>query len=603
MKTIKAKQRKYENPWDLKSDKTVPLVPQFIFFFLMLVSLMLPNLIFSGVSWYDTLHIMKWAWTMVPVALISITGGVILAVYGTKRTDFRLDAFGAAWFALVIYVSIQPLWVNITGLSTYTKEWFFFATLFTAYVFCYNLFNGEKMLRIALWGSIVNASLNTVFAEILIRNLNEPFWFIMNVPGNYIGNTGQQEMFGLWLGIAVMNGIFLHTAYYALNKENPGKFTAVRRANIFFLAVNAWGLWNSTTRGGMIAMVLGVIVMALSIYRCGKSKRLIDELAAAAAVAALILIVTITAGKLFDVGRASSLVQKTGDMAVNFTKIGNRDQIWKSTFGVIKQYPVGGVGIGHYKWHYLNGQREAMNTDPDMRWQFTYWAHNEYLQWQAEFGVFGTFVLLVGGLLWLGCYINTLRQKKPMSDSVIWACSFVFLIGFDAIFSRPFHRIEIIIWLPLALAISNRFFMPKRLRIPMEKIEAAGRILGVLFVGTALLGLAYLLDGCIADKRMRAATLTNNAQLQRALIEKARESIMERDEAEVLLAKHLLVVANSTKNPEDMKAAELQLIKAYQVRPEAKQLVDIYNTAIRLNDEETRKKYYPLLERAISDQK
>ncbi len=60
--------------------------------------------------------------------------------------------------------------------------------------------------------------INVVFAELLIRNMNGPFPFIMNVPGNYIGNTGQQEMFGLWI-VAVMNEIYLNALIQKFSKD------------------------------------------------------------------------------------------------------------------------------------------------------------------------------------------------------------------------------------------------------------------------------------------------------------------------------------------------------------------------------------------------
>ena len=104
--------------WELLDGGPVSLVPRWIFYPLIFVSLALPNLIFSGVSWFDTLHIMKWAWAMVPVALISLIGGAILALYGAERTGFRLDIFGGVWFSLLAFVSLQPLWADIFARST-----------------------------------------------------------------------------------------------------------------------------------------------------------------------------------------------------------------------------------------------------------------------------------------------------------------------------------------------------------------------------------------------------------------------------------------------------------------------------------------------------
>ena len=248
------------------------LAPLWIFYPLVFISLALPNLIYSGADWFDTLHIMKWAWTMVPVALVSLIGGSMLALFGAERTGFRLDLFGAVWLGLLAFVSLQPFWCDIFAWSTYFKEWFFLASLLAAYIFCYNLFGSQAALRRVLWLANLNAAVNVVFAELLIRDMNDICPLIMNVPGNYIGNTGQQEMFGLWMAMAAMNGIYLHMVY-----SSPLCGCARRRlpmwANLFLLAFNSWGLWNSTTRAGMVALFTGTAALALTARNCREDGR------------------------------------------------------------------------------------------------------------------------------------------------------------------------------------------------------------------------------------------------------------------------------------------------------------------------------------------
>lgn len=216
------------------------LIPKFIFYFFVVFLLSIPNLIFSGPSWFDTLHIMKWTYTMVPIALLSIIGGVNLFVFGANRTNFELDFFGLIWFLMLSYITLQPLWVEITSWSTYLKEWYFFASLLSLYIFCYNLFKEEKYHKLVLWMANMAAAVNVLFAELLIRDLNAPFSFIMNVPGNYIGNTGQQEMFGLWIAMAVMNSIYLNTLYSS-DKTTSRTEKMLKYFNLLLLAFNSWG--------------------------------------------------------------------------------------------------------------------------------------------------------------------------------------------------------------------------------------------------------------------------------------------------------------------------------------------------------------------------
>lgn len=97
-------------------------------------------------------------------------GGSMLGIFGPERTDFKLDAFGLVWLLMLVYITVQPMWVNITSWSTYAKEWFFFATLWGAYLFCYNLFKDSGYHKVILWAANLNAAINIIFAELLIEN-------------------------------------------------------------------------------------------------------------------------------------------------------------------------------------------------------------------------------------------------------------------------------------------------------------------------------------------------------------------------------------------------------------------------------------------------
>ena len=576
---MKSKKFKQGADGGLLGSGSVPFVPSWIFYPLIFISLALPNLIYSGTGWFDTLHIMKWAWTMVPIALLSLIGGGMLAVYGSERTGFRLDLFGWIWLGLLAFVSIQPFWADIFSRSTYMKEWFFFATLLAAYIFCYNLFDSEKTLRCLLWLANLNAAVNIVFAELLIRDMNGIFPLIMNVPGNYIGNTGQQEMFGLWMAMAAMNGIFLHLAYFQMSD----KYKIYKYANMFMLAFVSWGLWNSTTRAGVLSLLTGIIILSTIIWNC-KPRRLLKQVGIASLIVIFMLVMNIATG-YFGWSRSYDFLNKTSDMFMSGGNIGGRREIWITSWNVVKEHPLAGVGLGHYKWHYLEGQREAFVTHPEMKWQFTFWAHNEYLQWLAEFGLFGALILLGAAVWWIWSFIQALRQKKDLSYSAIWGCCFVFLIWFDAIFSRPFHRIENVIWLSLAFALSNRQLLPESLSFTEIRHKVVYRLLGFFLAAVAVMGMVFLYSGCMADKDLRAAAQTTNASLQRYRIDQALKSSMERDEAGEQLAYHLLAVANVTKKPEDLAAGIMQLYKSFRTRPQAKQLMELLSLAQRTNNQ------------------
>jgi len=562
----------------------MPFFQKYLFYFLIMVSLCLPNIIFSGTSWFDTLHIMKWTFAMVPVAIISLVAGFMLLVYGPDPISFRIDLFGWIWLLLLGYISMQPLWIDLSSWSTYCKEWFFFASLAAAYILCYNFFRDRGCHRLVLWLANINAAANVIFAELLIRNLNAPFPFIMNVPGNYIGNTGQQEMFGLWMAMAVMNGIYLHIVYTREAHKSKKEILQIV-FNMAILALNAWGMWNSTTRGGILAMLTGTLIMSLIIFQTGDRKNL-KKLAQALLLVFFMLGMNLTLSDL-GFGRAlgpMGLIEKTTSIN-EISTIGKRTDIWKTGCSVIMAHPLKGVGIGQFKWHYLEGQRAAIKKNPDIKWQYTYWAHSEYIQWIAEFGI-GSLVFFAAAFWWLFNFIKKIMvDKKKIPSEAMWACAMVFLICFDAIFSRPFHRIEDVIWLSFAFALSNREILPVSFEWSEIRHSSIYRIFGVFMTIISIAGVAFLYTGLMGDQYMRRARETNNAALQAYLIDQALRMPMAKDEAEEQYAYHLIAVARATRKPEDWDKAIDQLYRSFTIRPQAKQLLELINIAQQTNNQ------------------
>ena len=71
------------------------------------------------------------------------------------------------------------------------------------------------------------------------------------VPGQE--NTAQQNMFGLWMAICVMSSVYLYIAY-ASTPDGKRRHPVVTALNLLLMAVNIWGLWNSTSRSGILSL-------------------------------------------------------------------------------------------------------------------------------------------------------------------------------------------------------------------------------------------------------------------------------------------------------------------------------------------------------------
>ncbi len=555
-----------------------------LFFLSVAISLALPNLIYSGVFFFQTLHLMKWTVALVPIALACLLAGTVLAWRGPERSSVRVDLFGWIWFALLIYVTVQPMWAPINSVPTFYREWFFFVSLWGLYVLCLGRFK-EDWLRPLLWLASLNGTINVVFAELQSANKLDVFGslnLILPTPWNYIGNTGQQNMFGLWLAMTILGSVFIYLRHGLKGTKGADGFFAV--TNLLMLPVMLWGLWNSTSRSAILSLVVGLFMMGLMII-VGRDQSRLKRLG----ICVILLMVILGASIGLNQSRSGALIAKTMDMVQNADTIGGRIGIWRTSWAMAMEEPVKGFGLGQYKLNYLQAQRAAFERYPDLDWQYTNWAHNEYLQWFCEAGVVG-FAILMGMLLWwVWAFLSYIVKHRgsPFPDGVLWGGSFLFLILFNAIWTRPFHRIENAIWISLAFAMTNRHIMAHLVDRPSFFNNPRGyRAVGVVMASISLWGLVYLWQGIDGDISLRMAVSSRTAPVQRSLMEKASRALMVKDLAERQLAYHYIAYGEAAKDPEALAEGLNRLFNVFKSEPSAEDLRKLLDWAGRLKKQD-----------------
>ncbi|MDR1915496.1 MAG: O-antigen ligase family protein [Synergistaceae bacterium] len=553
---------------------------------------------------------------MVPVGALALIVGCGVAAFGAKRMNFKLDPFAMLWLLLLVLVTAQPVFIKLSSISTYAKEWFYFASLFAVYVLAYNLWDDGRFHRVLLWGSSVNASINVLFAELLIRGRNSGIPFILDVPGNYIGNTAQQEMFGLWMAMAILNSYFLHIHYASeltyrlrLSKQSDNQRAEVSSGkgyriipislmflNLFFLIVNTWGLWSSTTRGAILSIFVAVVILMICFWRNGEKAAFRQSLIMSGIVAA-ILVVVLIGSLLLGIGRGASLIHKITDMIQNPGTFGGRISIWRTSIEVYLKKPLTGVGLGQYKWHFLDGQRLMYKNHPELidadgySWQYTYWAHSEYLQWLCETGLIGVLLLSLVAVWWFYGFFSALIKRKHLPPEALWGCAMLFLLWFDAVFSRPFHRIENSVWMALAFALANRSILPSRLKFTDIESEFVYKCFGGLMAVVAVAGFVFIGGGVRGDKMLyRAIVLPSSLQVKFDLLNGAERYLMSRDDAREQRAELNIVIGIQQKNRQTYQKGLDDLYRAFERRPTSKLLFELLDHARQLNDDQTLQK-------------
>jgi len=542
------------------------LVPFWLYFSMLFTALTLPNIVFSGTAWFQTLHLLKWFFAFAPVTVLAMCAGCRLAMFGAKQTGFAMDSFGAIWLLLLLFLTLQPFWAPLTSISTFVREWFFFASLWVVYVLVRYRGSG-KLLEVLLIGVALNALANTLFAELQIRDLNGLFPFILPTPGKYIGNTGQQNMFALWVAMGLLGTVFI--MFQRGFPVKRGRTDVMAILNGIFLTGLGWGLWNATSRSGFLSFVTGWLILALVYRRQGFG---LDRKTFRKRNAAVFLVLLATFFASYAFGRGNIFLAKSGQMLSEPETIGNRDSIWATSYTMFRMHPLSGVGLGHYKWNYLEAQKEMLRRWPRKEWKFTLWAHNELLQWFCEAGVVGGMILILFGIWWLRSFWGVLSGRIRVDPETAWACGMLFLLWFDAMWTRPFHRIEDALWMAFAFALANRKMLSTGSEWTELRREWIVRLFGISMATIALAGLVFLGSGMYGDRQLRYAVETTEATSQLEHLERARRHLMVSDIAERQIAYHYIARARATGNAEYLAEGINRLHAYFRTEPQSREL-------------------------------
>ena len=528
--------------------------------------------------------------------------------------------------------------MKIMSPTAFVLEMLCFVTVWAFYVLSVSSFP-DWGLRAALVLANLNASINVLFAELQIRSLNN-FSFlrgtifadlqrfsniILPTPTNYIGNTAQQNMFGLWVAVATLGAVYLFV--YDARKDDSqehgrrvwypvacialavivlkfavtnssvilgmiaglmilGAFVSVWKLGnyrhgyfacfiLLLMSVNFWGLMNSTSRSATIALILGLIVMLISSFKFGREY--VIRFGAALLVIACVFWVSLYSP------RSEQIVDKTVDIVKNAQDIGLRRGIWMTSWSMFQEHPEG-VGIGQYKWHYLEGQRAGFkNVRADWyRWQYTHWAHNEFLQFFCEGGYIGGTLLLIMWLTWfIPAFRGLFKRNRSMSINSVWAISLVTLVTFAAVFTRPFHRIENMVWITLAFALSNREFFSPKFSIETLRTPSSRKFVGAVCIVSSLAGFVYISSGIYGNYVLRQALSTQNEPLQLYYLNEARKHPIVREDALRNLGYHYMQLGEQKNDPETLIQGFNILWEQFNREPHSEDMSRLLNFAQR----------------------
>lgn len=186
-------------------------------------------------------------------------------------------------------------------------------------------------------------------------------------------------------------------------------------------------------------------------------------------------------------------------------------------------------------------------------------------------------MLIVMWLTWFVPVVYMLFRRVEVSKEAVWAVCLASLVTFVAIFTRPFHRIENMVWITLAFAISNREFLADRFKfkVPFRKVN------GALLMLSAIMGIVYISSGIYGNYVLRQALSTHNASLQLRYLNEAELHPIVKEEAIRNKGYHFIQTGEQTGNTAELQQGFALLWEHFKREPKSEDIGKLLDFAQR----------------------
>ena len=176
-----------------------------------------------------------------------------------------------------------------------------------------------------------------------------------------------------------------------------------------------------------------------------------------------------------------------------------------------------------------------------------------------------------------------------VNKNAVWALCLASLITFCAIFTRPFHRIENMVWITLAFALSNREFFPAmkhNFSFDFIKTGAFRKLVGLACIAASVAGCVYISSGIAGNRYLRKALSTQNPDEQMYLLVEAQKHPIVYEETMRNVGYHYLQLGEQT-NDMDMISEGLSILwEHFNHEPHSEDISRLLNYAQKYQQEE-----------------
>ncbi len=354
----------------------------------------------------------EWAWALYSAVSIFCLSQEFI-IQAKKSKSILFEAMNKAVPILFILFSIQ-VWVFIQFLTEITQTPYdtLMASLKGLGYSCFfgwSLFVviSPERIRRTVWLVVIAAAAQSIYGSLMVMTGLEygfflPKWtYTTYATGTFVNRNhlaGYLEIaLSLGIGFLLAQSTYYHGSWRARLRQFIAVLLSEKVILRLLLAVMVIALVMTRSRMGNTAFFISMSiagVFALLLMR-HKSRSTVILLSS------LLIIDLAIVGTFFGVDKVADRLQKTSEQTEK------RDEVFRDTLNMWKSAPLTGVGAGSFIYTFPVFKSDDI-PDP----HYVNNAHNDYLQFLAEFGAPATLALACCVLWSLWNAINAMRKRR-----------------------------------------------------------------------------------------------------------------------------------------------------------------------------------------------
>ena len=300
-----------------------------------------------------------------------------------------------------------------------------------------------------LWIIFISLIIDIMFSlyplyDLIINDIDYQYRFVTN----FVGLAGNRNI--LALSILFRIPLIIYFGFIVKNK-------ALKTLILIALIISFFNIYILSSRAALLGVILSVgfallLIIVKNAYNFRKERRHLVFFLIIPIIISLIISSSVTApSDRADVGNRVTSIVSDNDESIN-----SRYRFWSHALDFISENPLLGGGIGTWKIYSIKYDSANIKS-----YIVPYSAHNDFLEYTAETGIFGGLMFLSFFIILFWIILKAIRFKKYDFDFML---AFTLLLPFLIYFidlnlnfpsSRPRNLFLLLLFISLITQILN----------------------------------------------------------------------------------------------------------------------------------------------------